>query len=55
MKPIQLKVQAFGPYLHETTIDFSRFQADGLFLITGQTGAGKTSIFDAMTFCVVWR
>ena len=39
MKPIQLKVQAFGPYLHETTIDFSRFQADGLFLITGQTGA----------------
>lgn len=51
MKPIYLKMQAFGPYAKCTQIDFSRLK-DGVFLITGDTGAGKTSIFDAISFAL---
>ena len=47
MKPIKLKMSAFGPYADVETVDFSAFDGKGLFLITGTTGAGKTTIFDA--------
>ena len=52
MKPIYLKMSAFGPFLHEETVDFDRISQNGLFLITGQTGSGKTTIFDAITFAL---
>ncbi len=51
MKPIYLKMQAFGPYAKCTEIDFSRLK-EGVFLITGDTGAGKTTIFDAISFAL---
>lgn len=50
MMPISLTLSAFGPYPDTITIDFESFQEDGLFLITGPTGSGKTMIFDAMIF-----
>lgn len=52
MMPISLTLSAFGPYPDTITIDFESFQEDGLFLITGPTGSGKTMIFDAMTFAL---
>ncbi|UYP00594.1 AAA family ATPase [Oceanotoga sp. DSM 15011] len=52
MKPIKLKLKAFGPFLEEQNIDFLKLQKEGLFLITGPTGAGKTTIFDAICFAL---
>lgn len=52
MKPIKLVMQAFGPYGKEMMIDFTLIGKHGLYLITGDTGAGKTTIFDAISFAL---
>jgi len=51
MRPIRLNMQAFGSYGDRTTIDFTKPQQN-LFLITGDTGSGKTTIFDAIVFAL---
>lgn len=52
MRPIKLIMQAFGPYKNKEVIDFTRLGNRNLFLITGNTGAGKTSIFDAIAYAL---
>ena len=52
MRPISLKMSAFGPYKDEVYIDFTKFDGNGIFLITGDTGSGKTTIFDAICFAL---
>ena len=53
MKPIKLIISAFGPYAEEMPpIEFGQFEEKGLFLICGDTGAGKTTIFDAICFAL---
>lgn len=51
MKPIYVKMSAFGSYAGEVTVDFTAMD-HGIFLITGDTGAGKTTIFDAITYAL---
>jgi len=51
MRPVRLTMSAFGSYAKETTISFDRLE-EGLFLITGNTGSGKTLIFDAIMFAL---
>lgn len=55
MTPILLTMEAFGPYLQKTTIDFTKLGEESLFLITGSTGGGKTSILDGMCFALYCR
>ena len=52
MRPIKLKMDAFGPYAGTQTIDFRDATDAGLFGIYGPTGSGKSSIFSAMTFAL---
>lgn len=52
MTPLFLSMQAFGPYVHPTRLDFTQLGEHPLFLITGPTGAGKTTVLDAMSFAL---
>ena len=52
MKPISLTIEAFGPYRDSVTLDFNELQNHSMFLIFGPTGAGKTSILDAMVYAL---
>ena len=52
MKPISLTIEAFGSYRDSVTLDFNELQNHSMFLISGPTGAGKTSILDAMVYAL---
>ena len=52
MRPVELTMRAFGPFVEETQLDFRSLQPDEVLLISGVTGAGKTSIFDAICYAL---
>lgn len=52
MKPIHLTISAFGPFAEKVEIPFQKLGEGGLFLVTGDTGAGKTTIFDTICFAL---
>ena len=52
MKPVSVRFRCFGPYMKEQFIDFALLEKNGLFLICGETGAGKTTILDAMCYAL---
>src|SRR5699024_10591545 len=52
MKPLTLTMTAFGPYKDKETIDFTNLDGHSLFVISGNTGAGKTTIFDGICFAL---
>ena len=55
MRPVSLRFQCFGPYVQEQFIDFQELEKNGLFLICGETGAGKTTILDAICYALYGR
>lgn len=52
MRPIKLKMTAFGPYSSVEIVDFRELEGRNLFLVTGPTGSGKTTVFDAISFAM---
>lgn len=50
MRPLVLEMNAFGPFKDTVEIDFTAFDQSSLFLLTGPTGSGKTTIFDAISY-----
>jgi exonuclease SbcC len=52
LRPLKLTISAFGPYAGKTVIELEKLGEKGLYLITGDTGSGKTTIFDAVTFAL---
>ena len=52
MRPLKLVMQAFGPYRERVILDFTQMQNQSLFLISGPTGAGKTTLFDALAYAL---
>lgn len=52
MRPKQITMSAFGPYAEKTVIDMDKLGTKGIYLITGDTGAGKTTIFDAISYAL---
>ena len=55
MRPVSIRFQGFGPYVTEQFIDFAPLAARGIFLICGETGAGKTTILDAICYALYGR
>ena len=55
MKPVKLTMSAFGPYAHKQVLDFTCLGNHTLFLICGPTGAGKSTILDAMCYALYGR
>ena len=52
MRPLYIKISAFGPYAGTVELNMDKLGDSGLYLVTGDTGAGKTTIFDAITFAL---
>lgn len=52
MRPLKITMSAFGPYAGEVTLDMQKLRKSGIYLITGDTGAGKTTIFDAISYAL---